>query len=386
MPLCGISGTAEEYPALKYHDNTCGTATSSADCGKLLLHQRVGLRDLRLEQNVGMEDLSLSPDFDPAVTTYTVSVHADANELRIIPIAVNPDAIIVVDGKVLPVDNSGYTLALNPSGPTSTVISVAASNSIATERPVVYKLTVNNRLPKISINAPASIREGETFTFNATIEDPEGDEFNHSLSMVPNLNICRGRLVCPPVNSTGTVVGRADLRYEFDIPSDLLGEMQSTTDVDIMLTVDDGLNAISETMQLTIVKENDGVISLPAPTLNRFTYTIDIDLSLDSDGINPTPKIAYQWQKELLGNWSDIDDGTNQSHTVGGIIGDRYRVLVDYTDKQGHRHQGLASPAVSAPQQFVYDANRAGRILTTSADRPSTISIQVRVFLEGLLR
>ena len=84
-------GTAEEYPALKYHDNTCGTATPSADCGKLLLHQRVGLRDLKLEQNVGAGHLHLSPDFDTAVTTYTVSaVRADVGELRIIPIAANP--------------------------------------------------------------------------------------------------------------------------------------------------------------------------------------------------------------------------------------------------------------------------------------------------------
>ena len=371
-------GTAEEYPALKYSDNTCGTATPSADCGKLLLHQRVGLRDLRLEQNVGADHLHLSPDFDTAVTTYTVSVHTDASELKIIPIAVNPDARIVADGKVLPADNSGYTLALNPSGPTSTVISVAASNSIATEKPVVYKLTVNNRLPRISINAAASIREGETFVFNAAVEDPEGDEFNYSLSMAPNLlpNIRK---------STSTAVGRADLRYELDIPIDLLDGMQSTDDAEIVLTADDGKNVVSETMQLTIIKENNGVISLPAPTLDRFTYAIDIDLSSDSDGINSIPEIAYQWQKELLGIWVDIDGATDASHTVEGIIGDRYRVLVDYSDKQGYRHRRLVSPAVSAPQQFVYDVVKSRGAVRDLIAQRRTISIQVRVFLEGLL-
>ena len=346
-------GTSEQYPALKYYDNTCGTSTPSPDCGKLLLYQRVGLRDLRLEQNVGAGNLSLSPDFDPAVTTYTVSVDADASELRIIPIAANPDAIIVADGKVLPASNAGYAIALNTSGATSTTIRVAARNSMAAENAIVYKLTVNdNRLPKISLNAPASIREGETLVLDATIEDSEGDELSYSLSMTPNLNICRGRLVCPPVTSIGTVVGRADLRYEFDIPSDLLSEMQSTTDVDIVLTVDDGSNVVSEMVRLTIVKENNGVISLSAPTLNDFTYTIDVDLSSDSDGVNPTPEIAYQWQRELLGSWSNIDDATDASYTAEGIIGGRYRVLVDYIDKQGYRHQGILSPAVSAPQQF----------------------------------
>ena len=389
-------GTSEHYPALKYSDATCDTPTASPDCGKLLLHQRIGLRDIKLEQNVGAGHLYLSPNFDTAVTTYTVSVHADASELRITPIAVNPDAIIVADGEVLPVSNTGYAIALNTSEATSTVIRVAARNSMWGEDPVVYKLTVSNRLPRISINAPASGREGETLALHVAIEDLDGDEFSYSLSMTPDLlsnlegsigTVCRGRLICLPVNSTGTAVGRADLRYTLGIPSDLLSEMQSTDDAEIMLTIEEGSGVVSETVRLTIVKENNGVVTLPAPTLNGFTYTMaGTDLSSDPDGVNPTPETAYQWQRELLGNWSDIDDATDASHTVEGIIGERYRVLVDYTDKQGHRHRNIASPAVSAPQQFVYDAEKAGPITRTSSDFPTIISIQIRVFLEGLLR
>ena len=374
-------GTFEEYPVLRYHDNTCSTSTPFPDCGELLLYQRIGLRDLRLEQNMGARHLHLSPNFDPAIMAYTVSaVHADASELKIIPIAANPDAIIVADGKVLPADNSSYTFALNTSGATSTTISVAASNSIATEKPVIYKLTVNNRLPRISINAPASITEGEVLAFNAIVEDLEGDEFSYSLTTIPDLLPNLGV-------STSTVVGRADLRYQLNIPSDLLDEMQSMGAVDIVMTADDGSGVVSETMPLTIVKENNGVISLPEPTLNDFTYTIeDIDLSSDSDGINPVPEIAYQWQKELLGSWVDIDDATDASYTVEGIIGDRYRVLVDYTDKQGYRHQGIVSPAVMAPQQFIYNVVRSRDVVRDLMDQPLTISIQVRVLLEGLLR
>ncbi len=372
-------GTSEEYPALKYYDDTCDTSTPFADCGKLLLHQRIGLRDLRLEQNVEAGHLHLSPAFSSTITTYTVSVHADASELKITPIAANPDATIVADGKVLPADNTGYTIALDTFETTSTVISVAASNSVAMEQPVVYKLTINsNRLPRISINAPASIAEGETFELNVAIEDLEGDELSYSLTTIPNL--------LPDLGvSTGTVVGRADLRYELNIPSDLLGEMQSMGVVDIVMTVDDGSGVVSETAQLAIVKENNGVISLPEPKLNDFTYTIDIDLSLDSDGVNPVPEIAYQWQKQLLGSWADIDDATDASHTAEGIIGARYRVLVDYIDKQGYRHQGIVSPAVLAPQQFIYSVERSRDVVRNLMDRLPTISVQVKVFLEGLL-
>ena len=373
-------GTAEEYPALKYHDSTCATATPSPDCGKLLLHQRIGLRAIVLEQNVGGEQPYLSPDFDTAVTTYTVSVHADASELRVTPIASNPDASIVVDDKVMPASNTGYTIAIGTSEPTSTVIAVAARNSMGTEDPIICRLTVGNRLPKIDINAPTSIGEGGTLRLNASIADPDGDELRYSLSAISDL--------LPDLEGiTGNAVGSADLVYELNIPSDVLGERQSSDDIEIVLTVEDGTGVISETVSVAIIKENNGVVSVATPTLNGFTYTVgDIDLSSDVDGINPVPEIAYRWQEELLGSWSDIDGATDRSHTVEGIIGDRYRVLVDYTDKQGYRHRSVASASVSAPQQFIYNAVRSRSVLRTSTDQVPGIFIHIRVFPEGLLR
>ena len=373
-------GTSEEYPVLKYYDNTCATAAPSPDCGKLLLHQRIGLRDIVLEQNVEGEQLYLSPDFDSAATTYTVSVHVDASELRITPIAANPDAIIVADGKVLSANHSGYTIAIDTSEPTSTVIKVAAGNSMGTEHPIAYRLTVNNRLPKININAPTSISEGGTLRLNASITDADGDKLRYRLSAMTDL--------LPDLEEmTGTAVGSADLVYALSVPSDLLGEKQNTEDIEIVLTVEDGMNVIGETMRFRVVKKNNGVISVPAPTLNGFTYTVrEIDLSSDVDGINPAPEIVYRWQKELLGSWSDIDGATDRSHTVSGIIGDHYRVLVDYTDKQGYRHRSIASPVVSAPRQFIYNAMRSRSVVRTSADRAPSIFIHIRVFPEGLLR
>ncbi len=373
-------GTSEAYPALKYYDNTCVTATPSPDCGRLLLHQRIGLRDIKLEQNVEGERLYLSPDFDSTVTAYTVSVHADASELGIIPLAANPDADIVADGKVLSANHSGYTIAIDTSEPTSTVIEVSASNSMGTEDPIAYRLTVNNRLPEIDINAPASISEGETLRLNASIADADGDELRYSLSAITDL--------LPDLEeTTGTAVGGADSVYALNIPSDLLGERQSTDNIKIMLTVEDGMSVMNKTVRISIIKENNGVISVATPTLNGFTYTVgNIDLSSDTDGINPVPEIAYRWQKELLGSWSDINGATAQSYTVEGIIGDRYRVLVDYTDKQGYRHQSVASSAVSVPQQFTYDVQKSRSAVRTVMDRAPGIFIHIRVLPEGLLR
>ena len=373
-------GTFEEYPVLKYHDNSCATATPSPDCGKLLLHQRIGLRDIKLEQNVEGAQLYLSPDFDSAVKTYTVSVHADASELRVTPIAANPDAGIVADGKVLSAKHSGYTIAIDTSEPTSTVIVVAASNSMGTEDAIAYKLTVNNRLPTIDINAPTSISEGETLRLNASITDADRDELHYNLSVITDL--------LPDLEEiTGNVVGDADFVYALNIPSNLLGERQSTDNLEIVLTVEDGMSVIGETVRLRVIKENNGVMSVPIPTLRDDTYTLDdIDLSSDADGINPAPEIVYRWQKELFGNWSDIDGATHRSYTTEGIIGDRYRILVDYIDKQGYRHRSVASPSISAPQQFVYDALKSRSAVRDLVGQQPGIFIHVRVFPEGLLR
>ena len=373
-------GTFEEYPALKYHDNTCATATASSDCGKLLLHQRIGLRDIVLEQNVEGEQLYLSPHFDSVATTYTVSVHVDASELRIIPLVANPDADIVADGKVLPANHSGYTIAIDTSEPTSTVITVAARNSMGVEDPIAYRLTMSNRLPTIDINAPASISEGETLRLSASIADADGDELRYSLNAITDL--------LPDVEEiTGNAAGRADLVYALDIPSDLLGEKQSTDDIEIVLTVEDGMGVIGETVRFRVVKENNGVISVPIPTLRDDTYTIgNIDLSSDVDGINPVPEIVYRWQKELFGSWLDIDGATDGSYTTEGIIGDRYRILIDYTDKQGYRHRRVASPAVSAPRQFIYNDMRSRSAVRTAMGQAPGIFVHIRVFPEGLLR
>ena len=378
-------GTSEDYPVLKYHDNSCGTSTPSPDCGKLLLHQRIGLRDIVLEQNVAGEPLYLSPDFDSAVKTYTVSVHANASELRIIPIAANPDASIVADGKVLSANHAGYTIAIDTSEPTSTVIVVSASNSMGTEDPIAYKLTVNNRLPTIDINAPTSISEGETLRLNASIADADGDELHYSLNLITDLLLDLEDITGSKI--TGNAVGAADLVDALSIPSDLFGERQSTDTMEIVLTVGDGMSVIGKTVSIAIIKENNGVISVPIPTLQDDTYTIgDIDLSSDADGTNPVPEIVYRWQKELFGNWLDIKGATHRSYTTEGIIGDRYRVLVDYIDKQGYRHRSIASPPASPPQQFVYDAVKSRSVVRATMNRSSGIFVHIRVFPEGLLR
>ena len=371
-------GTSEHYPAVKYHDGSCNTAMPSPDCGKLLHHQYMGLRDISLEQNIGSQLPHLSPNFSSTTTLYRVTVHGDATELKITPIVVNPDARIIADGKAVSANDGSYRVAIDVSKPISTTIRVSAGQ----EEPIEYKLIVNNRFPLININAPAIVREDRVVRLNAHIEDRDGDKLSYSLifasDLLPVIDVLEGE-----------VAGLADLSHDIRIPGDLLSEMQNQAMAEIMMTAEDSQVSVTKTMQITIIKENNGFIFIPEPKLQDFTYTIeDIDLSSDPDGVNPVPEIAYQWQRELLGSWSDIEDASNQSYTVGGVIGDHYRVLLDYTDKQGYRHRRLASPPVTAPPQFIYNVVRDRRVEETAVEETAVeetdIFIHIRIFPEGL--
>ena len=368
-------GTSEHYPAVKYHDGSCNTAMPSPDCGKLLHHQHIGLQDISLEQNIGLGQVHFSPNFSSTTTLYAVTVHADATELKITPTAVNPDARIIADGKAVSAHDSSYRVAIDFSMPTSTVIWVSAGQ----EEPVEYKLIVNNRFPRLAINAPAIVGEDRVLKLNARIEDPDGDKLSYSL--IPTADLL------PGIDALeDEAAGFVDLSREIRIPGDLLSEMQNQAIAEIIMTAEDGRVSVTKMIQIKIIKEDNGFISVPEPKLQGFTYTIeDIDLSSDPDGINPAPEVAYQWQRELLGEWLDIENATNQSYTVGGVIGDRYRMLFDYTDKQGYRYRSLSSPPVAAPQQFIYNVVRDRRVVET-ADEEMDIFIHIRVFPEGLLR
>ena len=365
-------GTSEVYPVLKYHDDTCDTLYPSSDCGKLLLYQHTGLGDIKIEQN-GLA-VQLSPSFHTTRTSYIATVGSNTDTIRITPTALNPDARIIADGKILDADSPSYLVSLDTAEPTSTVIRVFGHNSFRSEQPIDYKVTINNRLPKVTIQAPDLVYEGDVLRLNASIVDHDGDKLSYRLTATADILTDIEVL-------TGEVVGRADLSFTFNIPVDLIDAMQLRHIVELALTVDDGRASVTEKALLTIIKENNGVISIPTPMRQDFTYVVpDIDLSADMDGVGSVPIPTYQWQSEIGGRWIDIEGATNPSYTVVGVIGDRYRVVIDYTDKQGYEHQGLASPPVAAAAEEVFY-----RSFSVEEDI-SGVLIYIKVFLEGLLQ
>ena len=365
-------GTSEVYPVLKYHDDTCDTLYPSSDCGKLLLYQHTGLGDIKIEQN-GLA-VQLSPSFHTTRTSYIATVGSNTDTIRITPTALNPDARIIADGKILDADSPSYLVSLDTAEPTSTVIRVFGHNSFRSEQPIDYKVTINNRLPKVTIQAPDLVYEGDVLRLNASIVDHDGDKLSYRLTATADI-------LTDIEAATGEIVGRADLSFVFNIPEDLVDAMQSRRIVELALTVDDGIASVTEKATVTIIKENNGIISIPTPTRQDFTYVVpDIDLSADVDGVGSMSPTTYQWQSEIGGRWIDIESATNPSYTVVGVVGDRYRVVIDYTDKQGYEHQGLASPPVAAAAEEVFY-----RSFSVMEDISGPL-IYIKVLLEGLFQ
>ena len=106
-------------------------------------------------------------------------------------------------------------------------------------------------------------------------------------------------------------------------------------------------------------KRNNGAIEgLVAPSREALTYTAPTmdaaQLAEDPDGVASVADVAYQWQREVEGLWSDIGGATMRSYTIDGVLGENYRVIVSYSDAQGYRERVVSAAAAAAPQD-IYD-------------------------------
>ena len=338
-------GTPGEYPALRYYDDSCNTENPLPVCGKLLLHQRIGLRDIKLER------AQLFPKFSSTRTSYAITVHADASELSINPIAANSDARITIDDKPVSANNSNYRVSLNSSDPTTMIIRVSEQSLAGSEAPVEYRLKVKNYFPKIvSLNQPSSVNEGERVELRFLVEDLNGDKLRYRWGVDPKqLSDITGVL-------EGEIIGQSTVTLSFKAPEDLLDATQDEGVIKITLTAEDALASVNEEIKLTIIKRDNGSVSILRSMLYNFTYTFqDIKLSDDPDGINPSAIPRYQWQRRLSGVWSDIAGATEPSYTIGNIVGDQYRMILNYADGQGYQHH-IESEPVSASVEVINSA------------------------------
>ena len=364
-------GTAEQYPALKYHDSTCGTDTPSTNCGDILPRQRLGLRDLQLRLGGSLQpqiplaafsEVGLKNDFD-AVTVehYTVPVSSDVSEILIAATTRHPEAMIAIDGVPVSAGSARYTFTPD----LSTTVTVSITTSEAYEVTGKENLDVEYRLSFVAIPTISAIsrsvaeseggavlsdsvplREGHFVTLTSDLADADGDAFSYRWTVDR-----RQVRFIDLAELSGTVRdGSETVSLSFYLRDDFISAEESAGTVNARLTVrtDDDL-VVSESLSLEVAKRNNGAIdTIDMPTLVGLTYTAPAlsreQLAEDPDGAGDPDDIRYLWQQQIDGNWFDIAGATARSYTLSGQVADFYRVTLSYVDGQGYQADITSAP------------------------------------------
>ena len=388
-------GTTGQYPALRYFDSTCDTDIPAANCGNILPRQRVGLEDLQLRLGgdlqqrlplAGFTGARLKDDFDTvAIENYTVPVNSNIAEIQITAMTPQPDSTIAIDGMPRSSGSLIYTFVPDFSNPTIVRITTSEAYEVIGREnlDVEYRLTFIT-IPDVSeisrsvaeveggdaLSEPVSIREGHFVTLSSELSNADGDDLSYQWTVDER----QVRLV-DRTATTGTVVGGSGtVSLSFYLRDDFISADQTAETVNAMLTVRTPQNLVeSESLSLEVAKHNNGSISsISTPTLTERTYTAPTlsraQLAEDPDGTGDTSDIRYQWQLQSNGVWTNIDGATAVSYTIGGAIGDFYRVIVSYIDGQGYR-ETLTSAPLAAPLEIAPAPETGGfTVLILAAD------------------
>ena len=394
-------GNIEQYPALKYHDSTCDTATPSANCENILPRQRLGLRGLQLSQF----DMEIQPKISPAfrgavlkddfnnvaVENYAVSLGGGVSKIHIAAAAQNPEGIITINGSPMLVGSANYFFVADFSTATVVRILVSEPYQIAGKEnlDVEYRLTFtfstfpeasaiaisaaeDEHTEPLSISVP--IREGHFITLNSALSDIDGDDLSYEW-VVDETQV---RLLDRTVLNGSVAGGSGNATLSFYLREDFIPADQTAETVSASLTVrdDDGKTAARELSFVVDKHDNDVIDDISTPTQIGFTYIAPLldsaKLMEDSDGTGNPNTIRYQWQRQSGGNWFDIVGANARSYTVDGKIAYYYRVIVSYRDGQGYRNSIVSAPLFTSVE-IVREASSASEgdgfdILVLDAD------------------
>ena len=238
-------------------------------------------------------------------------------------------------------------------------------------------ITIDNFAPVIDgpiTVSPSQVDEGQGVTINIRVRDANNDRLTYSW-----------RTTSGPrqINPSGDPPTRT-------IPLDFVEAAFDRITVNWEVTVTDtGGASTTGTVSVVVIKrDNDRatVGSLRRASDNEQMLTLLSPFSRDDrDGVNPTPRLEYQWQlcgggMNCQNNWENISNATSTTYTIqypiptmqnptpghGMVDGDLFRIGVTYTDGQGYRETVHSS--------------------TRGATRSTEVRIRSKVFLEGPLQ
>ena len=349
-------GNSTSYPALRYSEvagiDACDSDAETAlpQCGILLPAQPIrdkGLNALLFIRNGAELDTteafgslpSFALSFDHNVTIpYTT-------EIQLRPYASNDAATISIT-QVGDMPSRDYFTGkrsgdlsdsiLLPRENVPTTLTVVVMDASPTSYNFVIRRTIPDAGVTVDIIAPSpgtTVREGDLIT--ASIG---GANEAYYYSLQNAASVVRGQ------GSGATLNAR--------IPKDL-GFAPGATMQSIVLTllVGNGRNEVSDTIELIVVKVDDGE---PQLRLSLSPTALSVDSVVDDpDGAGT---FTYQWQErdETDSSWLPISNDPSYSVPDNSTSTIRYRVVVDHTDGQGYMETYRIGPF---PLNIDYDGD-----------------------------
>ena len=339
-------GSDEQYPALKYsHTNRACGLSGLLGCELLLLQgqsQSSGLRQLTL-----LNEATLVPSFHPRIFAYRIASNQSDIELILIMENLNMKGRISKNGILIKEAITGERVLIPLEGTTTTVVTIDLVDQ--NERPTRYKLYVNH-VPEAVISNTlngSEAKEGMRVGVDGTgsRDADEGDLLHYSWEQLSG----------PPVVLDKEAKETAHL--EFTVPDDFVGKANTSSEVVLRLTVDDGAASASEDISIRIKKINNGSVSIAdSKFISAFAISApEIELSKDPDGMGVESDISYQWQEKVGVDWRDITHKINKVYSLEPDTANHtlYRVQLSYIDGQGY-----ISTTFSKAISFIGDLDR----------------------------
>ena len=335
-------GTAMQYPLLRYTSPTdiaiapvCDDDLDTAlpPCGSVLLAQaESGLSNLLFF--VGDAVVAPDPPFSLSILSYAVNVE-NTNTIELLPYGINPQNESIAIRRVGDPDTdysegSGErSLPIPLSGGASTLEIV-----VGTIDSVTYRITVTNTVDQVVVEeiiAPDTVSEEDAISLSATVTGGARTAYRYRWTSTP----------------TAFLAGqdRTAATLSFNVPADFVSRDATGRDVEITLTVGDGLTNSRATRTVTVTKADNGQPSFTETvTVSSISIAIVPGSDLDGDGTID----RYTWQRRSVGDteWTTIADQTSAMFNIppqddGGTL---YRVQVMSTDAQGNGFTSILGP------------------------------------------
>ena len=343
-------GTDEQYPILKYatgsdlNNPVCGPEQTLPNCGALLLGQHASL-----EHILFLSDVNLIPNFKPTELNYQLGITTGTKTLQLIPIASNPDSSINISRNGIVIDsdlaNGTTSSAITLGENTEIVIEVSAIN----QRPAQYSLTTHYLREITILGIPdKAIDEGESIILDASQNLATADTL-----LSYRWTQSRGKTLFPSPDSESAILW-------LHIPEDYVPATEEHANLGLTLEINNGKATIIKDITLTIAKVDNGNIPVAPPTLTILEGTApEIDLGKDPDGSGKD--FSYQWQSRAPGQdteWIGINEATEKTHIISFLTESytEYRVLINYTDRQGYKTIATSKAARYVPEIMILDS------------------------------